>query len=202
METPQYIHTNNNQSTTRPCPTTLPRVYIDVETTGVEDQDQIIEFAAVEEDGSVTKFRVKPTVPVHPAALKVNGYTEEGWADAISQEEAAQRIAETVKRKVVVAHNLEFDRRMINHLLKKYNKPRIGSHGICTLQLALALLADEPGHESVSLVAVCYTLGIPYQQAHTAEGDAKLVREVFRSLSGLRKQRVSGYPVWVRDTSV
>lgn len=168
-------------------------VFVDCETSALDPaRGEILEFAAIrqvlpfdlKDDGSPViepkriSFKVVPqhldTADVE--ALKINGYSDEKWADAIPQTTAAQRIAEFCRDATMVAHNAPFDRSFIMAMLKK----RLGNfadrampyHGIDTVGLAYVQLVPK-GLQRLNLEALCDFLGVTNEAPHTAAGDVE-----------------------------
>lgn len=131
---------------------------IDTETTGMEDDDQMIEFAVVPilYDGSPGDFEMlhgrsglaKPTVPVKLEAMAVHHITE----DILSKvEEDAQTVVEKVmkptflgakKLAAIVAHHAKFDKKYCGDFMPE-DVP-----WICTYKVAMRLWPDAPSHKN------------------------------------------------------
>ena len=106
---------------------------IDTETTGFDMlRHEIIEIAVVKVDTRNGKFRVidayeakvKPQhiEYAHPQALKVNGYTEEGWRDALDFSQIAPRLSEMIETSDLhLGQNLVFDYRFITKAYAQHN---------------------------------------------------------------------------------
>ena len=164
-----------------------PRVYLDVETTGLDPHlHEIIEFAALKDDGSIHETKIKPEhiERAHPKALEANGYTAEEWADAPTLEEVAPAFYEFIKDCIVVGHNVRFDASFIEASLRKAQiQERIDFHVVDTVTLAYEHLAPL-GLKSLSLWKVCVFLGIPPEpDVHRAMNGAIRARQVYHALA-------------------
>jgi len=169
-----------------------PFVWLDTETTGLDPEvAEVIEIAMiqVDVDGTETVLihtKIKPDriEDAHPIALKVNGYTEEAWADAPSQIEVWTDIYDRylLSNCVLAGQNVKFDIGMIKASLKRagFDDYRFDYHSYDTVTLAIAYL--KPLMKSVSLVPCCVALAIPVKDAHSALADTRMSMELGRVL--------------------
>ena len=71
-----------------------------------------------EGNSTTTEVKIKLSLDQKPhasaEALKINNYSKEAWADAVSFEEAAPIIAKAIAWGPLIAHNAQFD---INHIV-------------------------------------------------------------------------------------
>ena len=114
--------------------TPAPEVFIDTETTGLDPMvHEILEFTGKKRLPGTNKppvvltFKVKPDriEAADPKAIEVNGYTEEAWADAISQQDAAQQIMDFIEGCVVLGQNTAYGMGMIKATCSTVNSPQI-----------------------------------------------------------------------------
>lgn len=94
--------------------TQVPYLVADTETTGVENNDEVVEIAIL--DGLTNQFvldtLVKPTIPIPAEATAVHGITNEMVADAPTWDELAPTIKKIYQGKQVVMYNARFDVRL------------------------------------------------------------------------------------------
>jgi len=92
--------------------------------------------------------------------------------------EVAKRIVEITEDCIIVAHNAQFDNRILKMEFK-----RLGfgfkRETLCTVELAKKLI---PGQESYSLGKLARALGIPVSDRHRADGDAAATLKLFKIL--------------------
>jgi DNA polymerase-3 subunit epsilon len=92
--------------------------------------------------------------------------------------EVAKRIVEITEDCIIVAHNAQFDNRILKTEFK-----RLGfgfkRETLCTVELAKKLI---PGHDSYSLGKLARALGIPVSDRHRADGDAMATLKLFKIL--------------------
>lgn len=168
-----------------------PLAWVDTETTGLDaDHNDILEIfiARVELDGQEKVFhsRVQMARPenAHPKALEINGYTPEKWEGASSSLEVFSKIHELglLQDCILAGHNVGFDAAFINATYKRLGiHSRVDYHLFDTVTLALEHL--KPYIKSVSLVHVCVALGIPVDNAHTAQADCRMAMAVHHRLT-------------------
>lgn len=164
-----------------------PLTFVDVETTGLDPQVQeIIEFAAVRDDTGesfTTKIKPKRIETASEYALKLNGYTEEAWADAPEMADILPEIVEFLKDSVIAGQNPRFDAKFINAASKEHGIDlRVDYHVIDVATLTYEHLFPC-GIDSLSLKNVCEFLGIPPEpEVHRALNGVLTARKVYHIL--------------------
>ena len=128
----------------------------------------------------ILELRIKPQhiKTASARALQVNGYTEEGWHDAIDIETAIAEIAKFLKGCVMVGHSVQFDVNFLREAAMQHNAGLIPFRTIDTHKLAEQYLKPK-GLDSLSLEAACEFLGISNKNAHTAMADAVRCKLVY-----------------------
>jgi len=174
----------------RPPVSSKPLVWLDTETTGLDPfSNDIIQIAIVRIDREgveqILDVKLKMERPgnAHPKALEVNGYTEEGWADAEDPAEFWPRLHKEgwLDECIVAGQNPKFDTGFLNASFKRHGiKYRVDYHVFDTCVLMLEHMHEAM--ESISLVPCCVALGIPVKNAHTALGDVRLAQAVYKTL--------------------
>jgi len=92
--------------------------------------------------------------------------------------EVAKRIVEITEDCIVVAHNAEFDYRILKTEFKRLGFP-FKRETLCTVELSQKLM---PEMESYSLGKLTRALGIPVSDRHRANGDAMATVKLFKLL--------------------
>ena len=156
---------------------------IDIETTGGKfNEEGITEIAIYKFDGLkiVDQFisLIDPEKPIQDFVIKLTGINNNMLRNAPKFFEVAKRIIEITKNTTLVAHNTEFDVRILKTEFDRlgYNYQR---NSICTIELSRKLIPDE---KSYSLGKLCKSLGIPMSNRHRASGDAKATVQLFKLL--------------------
>ena len=156
---------------------------VDVETTGGKfNEEGITEIAIYRFDGNkiVDQFSslVNPQREIQPFVQRLTGINSKMLVNAPKFFEVAKRIVEITEDAVLVAHNAEFDYRIIRTEFKRLGFD-FERQSLCTVDLAQKLLPDLPSYKLGKLVR---SLGIPISDVHRAHGDAQATVELFKVL--------------------
>lgn len=147
-------------------------VTFDTETTGLGSSARLVELAAIRwTDGvEVDRFHslINPGIPIPPEASAIHGITDEMVAGAPSAAEVMPRFVAFVGGDTLVAHNAQFDDRMVRLELHIAGLARLRNPLVCTVRMAKGALAT-PNHK---LQTVADALGVPPADAHRAMADA------------------------------
>jgi DNA polymerase-3 subunit epsilon len=156
---------------------------LDIETTGGKyNEEGITEIAIHKFDGHdvVDSFisLVNPEKDIQPFVVNLTGINNKMLRTAPKFHEVAKRIVEITKNTVIVAHNAQFDYRILRTEFRRlgYNFER---KTLCTVDLSKTLLPDA---ESYSLGKLVRSLGIPVTDRHRANGDALATVKLFKLL--------------------
>lgn len=176
--------------------------FIDIETTGLDEDAEIIEIALIKVgyfSTQVYKTKIRPLFPskIHPKAREINGYSEEKWKNAPMPAAVANDIAKFCASCTFVGHNVTFDIKFLKKFLKTYsdfNPNKIISHrNICTMMLAHEHLSPL-GLKSLSLDSIRKYLGWTIRKHHDAYNDALDCKRLYDTLIRCSKRkRVSIY---------
>jgi len=156
---------------------------LDIETTGGKyNEEGITEIAIYKFDGHkvVDKFisLINPEREIQPFVVNLTGINSTMLRSAPKFYEVAKRIVEITEDCIIVAHNAQFDNRILKTEFK-----RLGfgfkRETLCTVELAKKLI---PGHDSYSLGKLARALGIPVSDRHRADGDAMATLKLFKIL--------------------
>ncbi len=171
-----------------------PLAIIDLETTHLDPRiGEIIELGCVRVDQEsfdiieTFDFKIEPT-HIHtadPEALKVNGYTEAKWEEAIPLLTALNSVSVSCPNHIFTAYNVTFDWSFLKKAYQGLHRADpFHYHRYDVLTLAAFML---PGLKSKSLKSVCETLGIPPEpEIHGALNGALCAYKVLKAL----KERV------------
>ena len=156
---------------------------IDIETTGGRyNEEGITEIAIHKYDGHVIVDSfislVNPERDIQPFVVQLTGINNKMLQNAPKFYEVAKRIVEITNNCVLVAHNANFDYRIL-----KTEFHRLGYNFqlpiLCTVELSKKLI---PGLDSYSLGKLCRKVGIPMSDRHRANGDALATVKLFELL--------------------
>ena len=156
---------------------------LDIETTGGQfNEEGITEIAIYKFDGHeiVDQFisLVNPEIPIQPFVVKLTGINNEMLRSAPKFFEVAKRIIEMTNDCVLVAHNADFDYRILRTEFRRLGYD-FNVKTLCTVELSKKLLPEQPSHSLGKLVRA---LGIPMADRHRASGDAMATVKLFKML--------------------
>jgi DNA polymerase-3 subunit epsilon len=156
---------------------------LDIETTGGQfNEEGITEIAIYKFDGHeiVDQFisLVNPEIPIQPFVVKLTGINNAMLQSAPKFFEVAKRIIEMTTDCVLVAHNADFDYRILRTEFRRLGYD-FTLKTLCTVELSKKLLPEQPSHSLGKLVRA---LGIPMADRHRASGDAMATVKLFKML--------------------
>jgi DNA polymerase III epsilon subunit-like protein len=170
-------------------------VAFDTETTGLESEDQIIQWAVVDQHGNVLgSGYVNPTVEISEGAFRQHGISQEQLVSAPRFGEVWPVIHQLLARKVVVIYNANFDIGKVYGTLRAYDielPPCKWAEDICVMELFAEFYGQV--HEwygtyiwqSLNDVAVPH-LGLEVAgEAHDAVHDATATAMIVKKLAEL-----------------
>lgn len=150
-------------------------VILDTETTGLSNDDKIIEIAIIDLDGNeLLNTRVKTDVEISKEAASVHGISQEDLANAPEFNEIIKDIEEVLEDKIALIFNEEFDIRMLR---QSGYKKRIHSKCLMNLYMEYAIsdkwisLTNAMKYEKVKLI-----------QDHSAKGDCICCLELMKAI--------------------
>lgn len=166
---------------------------VDVETTGRSGRgDRIADVAAVVvRDGRIAErfaTLVNPCCRIPAHITRLTGITNTMAAAAPTFDAIAEEVANAVRNRVFVAHNVGFDWAFLNAEFSRLHQRPMRSDRLCTVRLARRLL---PHLTRRNLDAVSAHYGIVITDRHRAHGDADATADVFvRMLDELGRRGV------------
>jgi DNA polymerase III subunit epsilon len=153
---------------------------VDLETTGLGHRDRIVELAAVvfRGDGEVLDEYATLVNPVTARASTtswIHGLSDADVADAPVAARALGEFWRLSAGTILVAHNIDFERRFLSQETLGAELPLPDMLGVCTLRTSRAQLSG-PSHKLKSLYKTM--TGEWPQDAHSALGDARATAEL------------------------
>ena len=96
----------------------MKTVYLDAETTGLHESDEIVELAIIDDDGKILlNTLVKPIVHTHwPKAQRVHGISPRDVRNSPTQKQISDKIRDAVKDARVVIYNAPYDSQYLPEL--------------------------------------------------------------------------------------
>lgn len=132
------------------------RVIIDTEITGLGENAEIIEIAAIDCAGRVLlDTLVRPRAAIQAEASAIHGITDEMVSGAPCWPEVMGKLASVTGDKKYLAYNADFDSRLLRQTTEQSfgSNARLFTPLICWRECAMLLYADyrdEPGRDSRS----------------------------------------------------
>jgi len=156
---------------------------LDIETTGGKfNEEGITEIAIYKFDGHqiVDQFisLVNPERDIQPFVVNLTGINSGMLKNAPKFYEVAKRIVEITEDCVIVAHNANFDNRILTTEFRRLGFT-FERKTLCTVELSKKLIPDLASYK---LGRLCRSLGIPVSSRHRADGDAIATVQLFKLL--------------------
>lgn len=157
-------------------------LFLDTETTGVDDDAEIVEIALLDANGLVlAEYLVRPSAPVPPEAVAIHGITDDDLADAPAWPEVAAHINTLLEGRLVIAHNADFDARLVKQTNARYQLVQPVFETACTMQ---TLTFFNGGRwPKLRPAALLVNAEIPAGQQHRARHDAEICRQIVLALA-------------------
>jgi len=156
---------------------------LDIESTGGKfNEEGIMEIAIYRFDGHqvVDQFicLIDPEREIQPFVARLTGINNKMLRSAPKFHEVAKRIVEITDNAIIVAHNAQFDYRILRTEFRRlgYDYQR---KTLCTVDLSKQLIPDAESHSLGKLVR---SLGIATSDRHRANGDAMATLKLFKLL--------------------
>jgi DNA polymerase-3 subunit epsilon len=156
-------------------------VVLDTETTGTLKADRIVEIALVAFKGDevIEEWSTLINPQRDVGKTNIHGITASMVSSAPIFADVVNDIFRIINNRVLVAHNLGFDARMLIQEFNRANTQGDIGKGFCTMTAARRLLPSDKS----SLSDACNEFGINIIDAHSALGDCKMTMELFNHLS-------------------
>jgi len=164
---------------------------VDIETTGGKfNEECITEIAIIRYSNNkiLDQFSslINPLREIQPFVQKLTGINSNMVKNAPKFYQVAKRIIEITEGCILVAHNSNFDYRIL-----KIEFERLGYEfrlkTICTVALSKKIL---PNIESYKLSKITKALGIPIGKSHRAMNDAQATLKLFKILLSKDKKKL------------
>lgn len=170
-----------------------PLIFLDLETTGLDVQKcEILEIGAIRvnpkkpfkiEEELSFKVKASHIENAEKEALKIIGYSNKSWQDAISLEKALKILENFSRDGVMVGFNVSFDWAFLHKAYSEIGKEEpFHYHRLDVLSMAYLKLFNRKNIKKFSLSIICDELKVLRGDKHHALSDAKATYLVFKKL--------------------
>lgn len=171
-------------------------VVIDTETTGLDNDDEVVELAVLSSEGEkLYHSYFYPEKEVNPGAAKVNHLTKAVLKEKVGEKklDAAEwaKILEVIGDKKILGHNIQFDIRLLSQTFKKngvdeaadcLNKRQV----IDSMDIAKRHIKNK----SYSLNNLTTLIGITREEQHDAADDCLMTIEFLERLEDILRIKI------------
>jgi DNA polymerase-3 subunit epsilon len=165
-------------------------VYLDTETTGLENYDEIVEICVLDSDGQVLlDSLVKPSGRISVSAGRLHGITHEMVKNAPTWPEMWPRVEAALAGRRVEIYNADFDLRLMRQSHQKYGLPWPARvlNSACVMKLYAQFRGEwnfrAGSYRWHSLENAGWQCGLSLSSAHRAKEDALLARAVLHHMA-------------------
>lgn len=193
-------------------------VILDTETTGFNEDDEVIELGITDSTGNILyESNFRPFVEINPDAARVTGITDEELSDAPDILSKLDKIINLIGDKDIVIYNKSFDTRMIlqtidKHLevlpeelkfnvlhLREFLSNKFDNNTYCIMQS----YTDFTGrYKSTSLINSLSEHGLKNVQRHRAVSDCLDTAALINHCSHLQEQVINNENIYVKPDSL
>ena len=162
---------------------------LDFETTGLNEPGAVSLALIRQEDGKVIYkkyFLINPEKPIEYGAYKVHGISEKKVAKQPNFAEIWKEIEPYISGQFIVAHNAQYDAKVLTYNLERYGLNWKPFFTVCTCDNAKKVIPkNEVGN--YKLDSVCKYLNIQLEKHHDARDDTEACRQIFNKLVKMDK---------------
>lgn len=163
-------------------------VFLDTETTGLDEQAEIVEIAVVDTDGTpLLDQLVRPQGEVPWDAVQVHGLSSERLQHAPPWPQVWPAVQRVLSGRLVAIYNAQYDVRLLQQTNARYGIPfeLPGTTFVCIMELYAEYKGQRKGngYRFWSLEQAGRDLGIPLPNSHRALDDTLLAKAVLERLA-------------------
>lgn len=167
-------------------------LYLDTETTGLGDNDEVIDLALIDHDGTVLiDTLIRPLIPVTPGAEAIHGLGNEAVAGAATLSEVLPKLTKLTKGRLVLIYNADFDLRLLHQSANARQVKLPPINAACVMKVYARYHGDWNRHhgnykwQSQAKAARQLGLDVP-ADLHRAAADAQLCRRIVEEMAANR----------------
>ena len=157
----------------------MKTVYLDTETTGISDDDEIVEITIIDDDGEpIVNTLVKPVYHSNwPGAERVHGISPIDVRHAPTQSQISDKIRDAVKDAQVVIYNAPFDSKFLPEL-----------EDAAEIKCAMREFAEWNNSRWIKLTNATKIIGYEWEGAHRALADTLALRAVWKAIKSKQEE--------------
>lgn len=159
-------------------------VILDTETTGLTENDEVIELGIVDMNGMVLyEKRFCPDVPINPWAAKVNHLSIAMLRNCPKFSEADwNEIRKIIGNRKILGHNIPFDARLIQQTFLRHTGKKLVTDAFDEMYDSKDIAKQWLKVEKYNLNDLTTYLGITREEQHSAADDCMLTLEFLNRL--------------------
>lgn len=161
-------------------------VVLDVETTGLEQNAQIVEICIIDSAGTpLLNTLVKPSIPVPAEASEIHGITDTDLVNAPAWPDIHSEVCRILTNRPVLAYNADFDATCVQYMAEYFGLPAPQLQTFCVMELVARWIGEQTPYGSYrwhSLQDAAQTLDVAPTGAHRALDDCLTTLGLIRQL--------------------
>jgi DNA polymerase-3 subunit epsilon len=167
-------------------------LYLDTETTGLKDRDQIVEICLLDHDGAIVLHSlVRPTVKIPSDATRIHHITDAMVHAAPTWPEVWPQVEALLTTRRIAIYNADYDLRLMQQTHRAHGLVwSIPDNQFCIMKLYAQFRGDwnarTGGYRWYSLDDARWQCGLDLPNAHRAQADALLARAVLHYVASHR----------------
>ncbi|MDM1717324.1 3'-5' exonuclease [Thiopseudomonas alkaliphila] len=163
-------------------------LFLDTETTGLDDSAQIIEIAIFDASGQeLLCKRLKPTVEINQRAQDVHGISAADLKDCPNWPEIAEEVQRILAGRSVIIFNAGYDTRLLKQTAAAYDDSAEWLSSctfLCAMKLAANMYGATNQYGTISLINACIEAGVSWKgEAHSALADTQATLDLVKAIA-------------------
>lgn len=170
----------------------LNPLFLDTETTGLDDQAEIVEISVLDINGNVIfDTLVKPKKPIGSEASAINNIDNSMLENAPYFYEIMDDLKAIFKGRTVVIYNANYDTRLLHQSAKAWGKQWTDFNSLCAMLLYSWFVGEWRDDLSLrwhKLIDASERFGSDTYNAHRAKGDCLMTIDVVKGIANAEKE--------------
>ena len=156
-------------------------LFLDTETTGLDEQAEIVELAVVDSNGDVLiDTLIKPCFSIPQVVTDLHGITNKMVKNAPDWHDIHPQISSLLCGRNVIAYNASFDARMLDQTCLHYRLPFISANYFCAMEM---YKRHTYNHKWIKLSKAAWECGVDLpDEMHRALADTLMCLGIVREI--------------------